>query len=83
MHQHRGPLLAVLTGVLLGSLSIIWPWKLTGSGQLLGDEHSLDWHNVLPGDYAAQADPQWLFCLGLMVVGFVLVLFIETVAHRD
>ena len=83
MHQHRGPLLAVLTGVLLGSLSIIWPWKLTGSGQLLGDEHSLDWHNVLPGDYAAQADPQWLFCLGLMVVGFVLVLFIETVARRD
>lgn len=83
MHRHRGPLLAVLTGVLLGSLSIIWPWKLSANGQLVSDEHSLDWHNVMPGDYAMQADPQWLFCLGLMVLGFVVVVTIELVAARD
>ena len=83
MHRHRGPLLAVLTGVLLGSLSIIWPWKLSANGQLVSDEHSLDWHNVMPGDYALQADPQWLFCLGLMVLGFVVVVTIELVAARD
>ncbi|MGB2256068.1 MAG: DUF368 domain-containing protein [Spongiibacter marinus] len=83
MHSHRRSLLATLTGILLGSLAVIWPWKLSSAGRLLTDEHSVDWHNVLPMQYAEQADPQWLMCALLMAVGFATVLLLERVASRN
>ena len=83
MHTHRRSLLATLTGILLGSLAIIWPWKLSSSGQLLGSEHSVDWHNVWPTQYGVHADPQWLMCALLLVLGFFAVVLLEHVASRN
>lgn len=83
MHRHRPALLATLTGILLGSLAIIWPWKLSAEGHLLTPEQAVSGRNVWPADYAAQADPQWLLCLGLMFIGFVVVLLLERIAGRS
>lgn len=82
IHHFRGPLLAGLTGVLLGSLAIIWPWKLSASGGVASSDHSLDWHNVLPANYGEYADPQLWLCLALMVFGVFLVLALEIVAGK-
>ncbi len=83
MHRHRGPLLASLTGVLLGSLAIIWPWKLAADGTLPSVDHSVDWHNVWPAQYAEQADSQWLVCVFLMLLGLTLVYLIERFARKS
>lgn len=73
--------LALLTGLMLGSLRKIWPWKETLAtiegrhGKLIPIEEI----NVLPH---AMSGEVWA-ALGLVVVGVVLVLALERVASRQ
>ncbi|MFT5887962.1 MAG: putative membrane protein [Zhongshania sp.] len=82
MHSHRPTLLASLTGILLGSLSIIWPWKLDANSQLLSESLAPGWQNVTPWTYSQFADSQLYLALLLAAVGIVLVGFIEWVATK-
>ncbi len=82
LHHFRGPLLAWLTGVLLGSLAIIWPWKLGAAGGVASSDHNLDWHNVLPDHYGEYADPQLLLCFSVMAFGIVVVVSLEKIAEK-
>lgn len=86
MRRFHDATLSVLTGFILGSLVIIWPWKsqifLTdANGELvLKDGEKLvqgySWH--LPNFGAAET---W-FAIGLMVVGIVVVAILEKSAER-
>lgn len=70
--RFRAQVLSLLCGVLLGSISILWPWKSSpesGPSSLL-----------LPSQYAA--DPQLLAALGLMALGFALVYGLERAAAK-
>ena len=79
--------LALLTGFLVGSLAVVWPWQQLklASGDEPGQAHGtaqLFW----PWDYAeAVGDPQLLLVMGLMIVGLSLVLSLEYVGggQRD
>lgn len=63
--------LAALTGFLIGSLPVVWPWKLSAS------EGGVDLV-VSPARYAAESgDSQLLFCVILGVLGFAVVWLIE------
>jgi putative membrane protein len=60
--RHHDLTVATLTGFLLGSLTIIWPWKEVVSVRMV-HEGKPDAHlepfiqrNVLPGDYATLTD---------------------------
>jgi putative membrane protein len=85
---------STLTGFLLGSLLIIWPWKQIvsvresshGTVPFLRD-------NVLPGDYATVTDaerllgivekqPQLVGAIALMVFGAALLVVLERFAPR-
>ncbi len=72
--------LSLLTGFLVGSLAVVWPWKQsvlthTDAGQALQQPH-LYW----PTTYAeAVGDPQYLAVLASMVFGLSLVLMLEYV----
>ena len=76
--------LALLTGFLVGSLNVIWPWKHTL--EFVTDRHGksmpLIQENLLPGAFEAMTgtDPQLLMALTLAVSGIVLVLGLEWVA---
>src|SRR5690606_6781257 len=56
--RHHDPTVATLTGFLLGSLTIVWPWKEVLSVRTVHagrpDERLVPFlrENVLPGDYA-------------------------------
>ncbi len=56
--EHHDLTVASLTGFLLGSLTIIWPWKAVDSVRMVHegkpDEHLEPFiqHNILPGSYA-------------------------------
>jgi putative membrane protein len=71
---------ALLTGLMLGSLRKVWPWKVTlesvadSSGELL----PVVQHNELPVFFSQGAvNPEVLIAGGLAVVGFVVVVILE------
>lgn len=80
LREYHAAVLALLTGVLLGSLSIIWPWK-----QRLGvssDAHDVvNMQNVLPWHYGDMATSQLLPAIVLLFVGVALVLGLEKIAQ--
>jgi putative membrane protein len=73
--------LSLLTGFLVGSLYLVWPWKHTLSSYLnsRGELMALTRKNVLPGDFLALTggDPQTLYCLLFVACGLLAVLFLE------
>jgi len=75
--------LAVLAGVMLGSLNKVWPWKQTLSYRTNshGEQVPFMQDNVLPAqyEYLVGADSMMLYAIGLMLVGFLVVLGLEGV----
>ena len=82
-HYHEMTM-AVLTGVMLGSLNKVWPWKHTLSYRTnsQGEQVPLLQENVSPGQFAELMgqDPQVLAGIGLMVVAILLVGSLEWVS---
>lgn len=79
--------LAFLTGLMLGSLNKIWPWKetLTWRTDRHGEQLPLLQNNLLPERFAeiSGQDPQLLLAIALAVGGVLLVLSLEWVAGRN
>ncbi|QLC74196.1 DUF368 domain-containing protein [Pseudomonas sp. LPB0260] len=78
--------LAFLTGLMLGSLNKIWPWKetLTWRTDRHGEQVPLLQANLLPGRFAeiSGQDPQLLLAILLALSGVLLVLGLEWLAGR-
>lgn len=78
--------LAFLSGLMLGSLNKVWPWKetLTWRVDSKGEQVPLLQNNLLPGQFAdvSGQDPQLLFAVVLAIGGIVLVLGLEWLAGR-
>ncbi|WP_417775829.1 DUF368 domain-containing protein [Stutzerimonas xanthomarina] len=78
--------LAFLTGLMLGSLNKVWPWKetLTWRTNSHGEPVPLLEQNLLPGAYGdlTGQDPQLLLAILLAVAGIALVLGLEWFAGR-
>jgi putative membrane protein len=71
--------LAALTGLMIGSLRKIWPWKEVLETQVIrGEPRVLRDQNVLPPVFDAEVG----LAVGLAVVGFVAVLLLERVARK-
>ena len=87
LQQYHSQTIAVLTGFLLGSLLIVWPWKeaLEVIIDSRGHEVVLSHRLVMPAEYGAVTgiDPQTGLSVILMIVGAVLVLGLEYLGHRS
>lgn len=77
--------LSLLTGFLIGSLNLVWPWKHTlsfyqGRG---GKQLALEQENVLPMVFQAVTghDPSTVLCVSLMLAGLVLVILLEKLGN--
>jgi putative membrane protein len=77
LSRFRGATLATLTGFLLGSLAVVWPWKRTLSwvAGRDGEPRPAQQWPVMPGNYGD--DPMLMLCLGLALVGLALVLLLD------
>lgn len=65
--------LALLTGIMLGSMRKVWPWKITLESQIIrGKEHVLREENVWP-----LLDFEFGIALLLMLTGFTLVMLLD------
>lgn len=79
--------LAVLTGFLVGSLNVIWPWKQTLETYIdrHGEAVPLVQENVVPWQYAVETgEPsRWLAVVLMMMVGLLIVFGLEFWASRQ
>ena len=72
--------LAVLTGLMFGSIRKLWPWKEVLESKIIrGKTHILAEQNILP----PQFDGSFFFACALIVIGFFLVLLLEGLATRQ
>ena len=82
-HYHEMTM-AVLTGVMLGSLNKVWPWKHTLSFRTNshGEQVPLLQENVTPARFSELMgqDPQVMAGVGLMLVAILLVVSLEWVS---
>lgn len=85
-HQHDLAM-ALLTGVMLGSLNRVWPWKYTTHYRIntQGEAVPLLQDNVLPVSYQALTGQDALLwgALLLMLLGAVMVYMLERSGKRD
>ncbi|MCQ4307359.1 DUF368 domain-containing protein [Pseudomonas stutzeri] len=86
LDRWRDLTLTFLTGLMLGSLNKVWPWKETLTWRIdsHGERIPMLEQNLLPGAYAELTgqDPQLALAIALAVVGIVLVLGLEWFAGR-
>lgn len=82
----RSATMAVATGLLIGSLNKVWPWKqtLTWRENSHGAMEPMQQANLLPANYEALtgAPSHWLGGLALMAAAVVLVLGLEWIGQR-
>ena len=80
--NHKNLTLAILTGFMIGSLNKLWPWKSVLKTRINshGEEVTFLDKSILPQDFAG--DALILYAGILMVLGFLLILILEKVAHK-
>ena len=66
----KDQLLSLLTGFVLGSLLIIWPWK------------EIDVNNVIRNCYLPELNTHTIFAFILMFIGYMIVVLIEKISSK-
>ena len=80
--HYKQEMLVVLTGIMLGSLNKVWPWKKTVSTYLdsHGETKPLLEQSISP--FSFEGDAQLIWAIVMSVIGFVLILFMEKLASK-
>lgn len=85
LHHYYATTLALLTGFLVGSLAVVWPWKraLTTTVDRHGGDLVLRSELLTPWAYGnVIGDPRWGAALVMMACGLVLVFALEYIGAR-
>ena len=70
--------MAFLTGLMVGSMPKIWPWKEILETRIVRGKSQFIWGaNILPDTLSAEV----LLALVLAIIGFIAVLIIERLAR--
>ena len=79
--KYKNQMLVVLTGLMLGSLNKVWPWKTTISTYLNshGETKPLLEQSISP--FSFNGDPKLIMSIVLAIIGFFLIIGMERVAQ--
>jgi putative membrane protein len=80
MRTYVGPSLAFLAGILLGSLKIVWPWKLPAAGVSVNDKLAPLMSNTTPEKFAAETG-QNAYLTAALIAAFAAVLLVLAVDY--
>jgi len=84
--KYHDPVLALLTGFMIGALNKVWPWKETLSWRTnsSGEQVPLSEVSISPGAFAdiSGQDPQIALAVVMAFAGVVLVLLVEWFGGR-
>ncbi|MCD8402589.1 DUF368 domain-containing protein [Tenacibaculum finnmarkense] len=81
-YNYKNEMLIALTGLMLGSLNKVWPWKtvLTTYTDRHGAVKPLLEKSVLPFSY--DGNPELMYASILIIIGFSLILLLEKLAVK-
>ena len=81
LRNYHDLMVAILTGLMLGSLRKVWPWKETLDSvvDVHGKVVPVLQSNILPGQWNGEV----LVALSLMLVGLLAVLFLDRLGNRN
>ena len=80
LKTHKNKILSLLTGFILGSLYIIWPWKEKGSVDIInGKEKVLSYNWYLPH----QLNSETITACGLIIIGILIVILLEKLSQTN
>ena len=81
LKKHHDLTIAILTGLMLGSLRKIWPWKATVENMAKkgGGIGNISQVNIFP----SQWNNEVMVSIGLMVIGFLVVFFMNLLAEKQ
>ena len=72
--------LAFLTGLMIGAMPKIWPWKQVLAIEIIRGQRHITWGaNIIPDTLNKEV---WL-AIGLVIIGFVAVMIIERLARTQ
>ena len=79
LKKYKDETLAILTGFIIGSLSIIWPWKEIAESLIVnGKEKVISYNSYLPAEFNTQTQ----LAFALMILGYFLVYLLETKSNN-
>ena len=79
MKHYRNQTMAILTGILIGSMKKVWPWKEVLETKIVrGKVRILREANILPSDMNSET----VLAIVLIVVGFVVVLVMDNYGSK-
>ena len=85
LQRYHDQTMLLLAGVMIGSLTKIWPWKTPSAETLPDGEKALLFStNIMPETYRqlTGTDPQVLPALALMTTGLLLVFILEFISAK-
>lgn len=86
LRRFHDTMMALLTGFLFGSLTMVWPWRVVDEWfrKPSGEQVALSQRNVLPATYEQlmSQDPQTAIAVSMVVLGFLLVWVLERQSMR-
>ena len=79
LNKYKDETLAILTGFIIGSLSIIWPWKEIAKSLIVnGKEKVISYNSYFPSEFNTQT----LLAFALMILGYFLVYLLESKSNN-
>jgi putative membrane protein len=79
LKHYRNETMAFLTGVLIGSMKKVWPWKVVLETRVIsGKERILREANIWP-----ELSSEVLMQIGLMIIGLIFVLLLDNLSRKN
>lgn len=81
--HYKNQMLAVLTGFIIGSLRVIWPWKKALSYRINSHGEKVPFNEQAVSPFHFDGNPQILYAVILATIGFTLILVLEKLATKE
>jgi putative membrane protein len=79
LKEHKDSTLAILTGFILGSLNIIWPWKEAATSlEINGQMKIIEYNSFFPNEISSNT----ILAIILMITGFLLVYVLDNFSKK-
>ena len=81
LKKYNSQTFAVLTGLIIGSIGQVWPWKKVLETKVF-DDKTIPVKELNVSPFSFEGDPQLFAAIGLAIAGFCLIFILERVAAK-
>ena len=79
LKHHKNKTLSLLTGFIVGSLLIVWPWKEINKSIIIGETQKILSYNWY---YPTEMNSETLIAIGLIITGILVVYILDNITQK-